>query len=114
MDQASSNIIVSIKFSLLLGIFSPSIAKTWRGLKQPSFSGLIARSGSRCQAVRSLLSKSFLRPYICSRKTIDASKPAFKPRKVKKQSDAKYRDRAAERRGGEGNDYAQANFFVPI
>ncbi|KIK08830.1 hypothetical protein K443DRAFT_493192 [Laccaria amethystina LaAM-08-1] len=40
-------------------------------------------------------------------KTIDASKPAFKPRKVKKQSDAQYRDRAAERRGGEGNDYAQ-------
>ena len=54
------------------------------------------------------------RPHICSRKTIDASKPAFKPRKVKKQSDAKYRDRAAERRGGEGNDYAQAIFFVPI
>ncbi|KAJ7286006.1 hypothetical protein C8J57DRAFT_1461262 [Mycena rebaudengoi] len=40
------------------------------------------------------------------RKTIDASEPAFKPRKVKK-SDAKYRDRAAERRVGEGNDYAQ-------
>ncbi|KAJ7782040.1 hypothetical protein DFH07DRAFT_394684 [Mycena maculata] len=42
-----------------------------------------------------------------ARKTVDASEPAFKPRKVKK-SDGKYRDRAAERRvGGEGNDYAQ-------
>ncbi|KAJ7654451.1 hypothetical protein DFH06DRAFT_1269950 [Mycena polygramma] len=41
-----------------------------------------------------------------SRKTVDASEPAFKPRKVKK-SEGKYRDRAAERRVGEGNDYAQ-------
>ncbi|KAK7025231.1 hypothetical protein R3P38DRAFT_1064385 [Favolaschia claudopus] len=41
-----------------------------------------------------------------ARKTIDASEPAFKPRKVKK-SEGKYRDRAAERRVGEGNDYAQ-------
>ncbi|KAJ6619857.1 hypothetical protein B0H10DRAFT_1792606, partial [Mycena sp. CBHHK59/15] len=39
-------------------------------------------------------------------KTIDASESAFKPRKVKK-SDGKYRDRAEERRVGEGNDYAQ-------
>ncbi|KAJ7696578.1 hypothetical protein B0H17DRAFT_402130 [Mycena rosella] len=41
-----------------------------------------------------------------TRKTVDASEPAFKPRKVKK-SEGKYRDRAAERRVGEGNDYAQ-------
>ncbi|KAJ6485102.1 hypothetical protein C8R47DRAFT_1196993 [Mycena vitilis] len=40
------------------------------------------------------------------RKTVDASEPAFKPRKVKK-SEGKYRDRAADRRVGEGNDYAQ-------
>ncbi|TFK39822.1 RED-like protein N-terminal region-domain-containing protein [Crucibulum laeve] len=39
-------------------------------------------------------------------KTVDASQPAFKPRKVKKNSDLKYRDRAAERRVGDGNDYA--------
>ncbi|KAG6842667.1 hypothetical protein H0H87_011269, partial [Tephrocybe sp. NHM501043] len=39
-------------------------------------------------------------------KTIDASQPAFKPRKVKK-TDGQYRDRAAERRGGEEGDYAQ-------
>ncbi|KAG5647874.1 hypothetical protein DXG03_007798 [Asterophora parasitica] len=38
---------------------------------------------------------------------IDASQPAFKPRKVKKGGEEKYRDRAAERRVGEGNDYAQ-------
>ncbi|KAF9073308.1 RED-like protein N-terminal region-domain-containing protein [Rhodocollybia butyracea] len=37
---------------------------------------------------------------------ISANEPAFKPRKVKKL-DGKYRDRAAERRVGEGNDYAQ-------
>ncbi|KAJ7334236.1 hypothetical protein DFH08DRAFT_1083646 [Mycena albidolilacea] len=41
-----------------------------------------------------------------ARKTIGASEPAFKPRKVKK-ADGKYRDRAAERRVGEGNDYAE-------
>ncbi|KAJ7043694.1 hypothetical protein C8F04DRAFT_1251092 [Mycena alexandri] len=41
-----------------------------------------------------------------ARKTLDASEPAFKPRKVKK-AEGKYRDRAAERRVGEGNDYAQ-------
>ncbi|KAJ7623165.1 hypothetical protein FB45DRAFT_869833 [Roridomyces roridus] len=39
------------------------------------------------------------------RKTVDASEPAFKPRKVTKT--LKYRDRAAERRVGEGNDYAE-------
>ena len=45
------------------------------------------------------------------RQTADASKPAFKPRKVKKDqvpaAGPKYRDRAAERLRGEGNDYAQ-------
>ncbi|KAF9224007.1 hypothetical protein BS17DRAFT_780343 [Gyrodon lividus] len=35
-----------------------------------------------------------------------STESAFKPRKVKK-ADLKYRDRAAERRGGVGNDYAQ-------
>jgi hypothetical protein len=30
----------------------------------------------------------------------------FKPRKVKKTADSKYRDRAAERRGG-ANEYAE-------
>ncbi|KAJ7180741.1 hypothetical protein C8R46DRAFT_1319012 [Mycena filopes] len=40
------------------------------------------------------------------RSRVDASQPAFKPRKVKK-AEGKYRDRAAERRVGEGNDYAQ-------
>ncbi|KAJ4481819.1 RED-like protein N-terminal region-domain-containing protein [Lentinula lateritia] len=38
--------------------------------------------------------------------TISSSEPAFKPRKVKK-AEGRYRDRAAERRVGEGNDYAQ-------
>ncbi|KAJ3815262.1 hypothetical protein F5876DRAFT_85871 [Lentinula aff. lateritia] len=36
----------------------------------------------------------------------NSSEPAFKPRKVKK-AEGRYRDRAAERRIGEGNDYAQ-------
>ncbi|KAJ7224169.1 hypothetical protein GGX14DRAFT_648791 [Mycena pura] len=40
------------------------------------------------------------------RHTVNASGPGFKPRKVKK-SDEKYRNRAAERRAGEANDFAQ-------
>lgn len=43
------------------------------------------------------------------RKTIDSSETTFKPRKLKKQADSKYRDRAAERRVGEGNDYAHVH-----
>ncbi|KAF9563104.1 hypothetical protein CPC08DRAFT_633203, partial [Agrocybe pediades] len=39
-------------------------------------------------------------------KVVDASQPAFKPRNVKKTQDSRYRDRAAERRTGDGNDYA--------
>ncbi|KAH7907476.1 RED-like protein N-terminal region-domain-containing protein [Hygrophoropsis aurantiaca] len=35
-----------------------------------------------------------------------AAEPAFKPRKLK-SADLKYRDRAAERRDGNGNDYAE-------
>ncbi|KAG6888665.1 hypothetical protein C0995_006783 [Termitomyces sp. Mi166 len=41
-------------------------------------------------------------------KALDASQPAFKPRKVKKNAiEGQYRDRAAERREGLGGDYAQ-------
>ncbi|KAF8906267.1 RED-like protein N-terminal region-domain-containing protein [Gymnopilus junonius] len=40
------------------------------------------------------------------KKTVDASQPAFKPRNVKKPQESKYRDRASERRTGNGNDYA--------
>ncbi|KAK0239148.1 hypothetical protein EDD85DRAFT_732762, partial [Armillaria nabsnona] len=43
-------------------------------------------------------------------KTISASEPAFKPRKVKKEG--KYRDRAAERRVGGENDYAQVEAIL--
>ncbi|KAF5373314.1 hypothetical protein D9615_007429 [Tricholomella constricta] len=53
---------------------------------------------------------SFLPGFSASKpkaKVIDASQPAFKPRKLKKGTDEKYRDRAAERRVGDGNDYAQ-------
>jgi RED-like protein N-terminal region len=45
------------------------------------------------------------------RKIIDSSETAFKPRKLKKQGDSKYRDRAAERRVGEGNDYAHVTHY---
>jgi hypothetical protein len=38
---------------------------------------------------------------------VEASQPAFKPRKVNQEKEARYRDRAAERRVGEGNDYAE-------
>ena len=47
--------------------------------------------------------------YYNRRKVIDASEPAFKPRKVKNAGDLKYRDRAAERRVGEGNDFADVS-----
>ncbi|KAH7926037.1 hypothetical protein BV22DRAFT_389638 [Leucogyrophana mollusca] len=40
------------------------------------------------------------------RKAPKADEPAFKPRKLKK-NELKYRDRAAERRDGGGNDYAE-------
>lgn len=41
---------------------------------------------------------------------MDASQPAFKPRNVKKTQGSKYRDRASERRVGDGNDYAQVRW----
>ncbi|KIL69286.1 hypothetical protein M378DRAFT_176190 [Amanita muscaria Koide BX008] len=46
-------------------------------------------------------------PSAAKPKAIDASQPAFKPRKVKKVSESRYRNRAAERRHGGGNDYAE-------
>ncbi|KAL1756584.1 RED-like protein N-terminal region-domain-containing protein [Schizophyllum commune] len=45
-------------------------------------------------------------------KAVDASKPAFQPRKVKKQTEGKYRDRASERREGKASDYAQAEALL--
>ncbi|KAK7061030.1 C-24(28) sterol reductase [Paramarasmius palmivorus] len=42
--------------------------------------------------------------------TISSSEAAFKPRKVKKSD--RYRDRAAERRLGEGNDYAEVEALL--
>ncbi|KAF4592937.1 hypothetical protein EYR38_008643 [Pleurotus pulmonarius] len=49
---------------------------------------------------------------ISKHKIVDASQPAFQPRKVKKVSNAEYRDRASERRGGKGNDYAQVEALL--
>lgn len=43
---------------------------------------------------------------------MDASQPAFKPRNMKKAQDSKYRDRAAERRVGDGNDYAHVCLII--
>ena len=45
-------------------------------------------------------------------KAVDAPKPAFQPRKVKKQTEGKYRDRASERREGKASDYAQAEALL--
>ncbi|KAL1747631.1 hypothetical protein HDZ31DRAFT_72140 [Schizophyllum fasciatum] len=45
-------------------------------------------------------------------KAADASQPAFKPRKVKKSAESKYRDRATERREGKASDYAQAEALL--
>ncbi|KAK0466989.1 uncharacterized protein EV420DRAFT_1636023 [Desarmillaria tabescens] len=66
-------------------------------MDQDSFRQLLQSSSSRATPSS--------RPGVKQAKTISASEPAFKPRKIKKE--AKYRDRAAERRVGGGNDYAQ-------
>ncbi|KAK0202564.1 hypothetical protein DFS33DRAFT_1384927 [Desarmillaria ectypa] len=71
-------------------------------MNQDSFRQLLQSSSSR--AVPSS------RPGVKQAKTISSSEPAFKPRKVKKE--AKYRDRAAERRVGGGNDYAQVEAIL--
>ncbi|KAK0438104.1 RED-like protein N-terminal region-domain-containing protein [Armillaria borealis] len=71
-------------------------------MDQDSFRQLLQISSSRAAPSS--------RPGVKQAKTISASEPAFKPRKVKKE--AKYRDRAAERRVGGGNDYAQARIVV--
>ncbi|KAJ6581606.1 hypothetical protein B0H19DRAFT_513828 [Mycena capillaripes] len=80
-------------------------------MDQDSFRRLLASgSGSTSKQSQAQRSRgSLLVPgstAASARKTVDASEPAFKPRKVKK-SEGKYRDRAAERRVGEGNDYAE-------
>ncbi|KAF6761607.1 RED-like protein N-terminal region-domain-containing protein [Ephemerocybe angulata] len=43
---------------------------------------------------------------------VEAAQPAFKPRKVKETKDSKYRDRASERRQGEGNDFAHVEALL--
>ncbi|TFY66261.1 hypothetical protein EVG20_g4837 [Dentipellis fragilis] len=43
---------------------------------------------------------------------VAASEPAFKPRKVKKSGDSKYRDRATERRIGKESDYAKVEALL--
>ncbi|KAJ7601024.1 hypothetical protein C8J56DRAFT_911885 [Mycena floridula] len=63
------------------------------------------------ESFRRLLQESASAPKLAAasskpKKTINASEPAFKPRKVTK-SDKKYRDRAAERRDGQDNEYAE-------
>ncbi|KAJ7446710.1 RED-like protein N-terminal region-domain-containing protein [Mycena latifolia] len=76
-------------------------------MDQDSFRRLLeSGSGGSKQSQRSRGSLLVAGTATSTRKTVDASEPAFKPRKVKK-SEGKYRDRAAERRVGEGNDYAQ-------
>ncbi|KAJ7917486.1 hypothetical protein B0H13DRAFT_2231392 [Mycena leptocephala] len=70
------------------------------GLLSP-FTRIRLRSGSSSSRQAQKSRGSLLVPgstAASARKTVDASEPAFKPRKVKK---------AAERRVGEGNDYAQ-------
>ncbi|KAL1685057.1 RED-like protein N-terminal region-domain-containing protein [Schizophyllum commune] len=61
---------------------------------------------------RALTSSLALLPPRWTSKAVDASKPAFQPRKVKKQADGKYRDRASERREGKASDYAQAEALL--
>ncbi|KZP25530.1 hypothetical protein FIBSPDRAFT_1041369 [Athelia psychrophila] len=78
-------------------------------MDQESFRKLLQapRVGASSAAVSrgSLLTSASTSKSGSKTKTISASEPAFKPRKLKKAGD--YRDRAAERRVGEGNDFAQ-------
>ncbi|KAL9714134.1 hypothetical protein Ac2012v2_002443 [Leucoagaricus gongylophorus] len=82
-------------------------------MDQDSFRSLLSGSGSTSQTtVESGPRGSPLINTSAKPKQIHASKPAFKPRKVKKTNEGKYRDRAAERREGEGNDYAHVESIL--
>ncbi|KAF8967607.1 RED-like protein N-terminal region-domain-containing protein [Flammula alnicola] len=78
-------------------------------MDQDSFRQLLQtpRPGSSSALGAGLRSRGSLLAVPPKKKTVDASQPAFQPRNVKKTQDSKYRDRAAERRVGGGNDYAQ-------
>ncbi|KAG6813845.1 hypothetical protein H0H92_006789 [Tricholoma furcatifolium] len=74
-------------------------------MDQDSFRRLLQTSRAAGSSSSSIsgFTKSQAKP-----KTVEASQPVFKPRKVKKNgNDAQYRDRAAERREGAEGDYAQ-------
>ncbi|KAF5387327.1 hypothetical protein D9757_005732 [Collybiopsis confluens] len=79
-------------------------------MDQDSFRQLISSGGSpqasNSQPRDPLFVKTKVTKISTKSTTVNASGHAFQPRKVKK-NDGKYRDRAAERRDGEGNDYAQ-------
>nr|GAT60020.1 predicted protein [Mycena chlorophos] len=88
-------------------------------MDQDSFRKLLgSQSGASGQRSRG----SLLPSKSSTSKSVAASEPAFKPRKLKKAGDAgdkekekdkeKYRNRAAERRAGEGNDYAQVEAIL--
>ncbi|KAG8221014.1 RED-like protein N-terminal region-domain-containing protein [Butyriboletus roseoflavus] len=78
-------------------------------MDQDAFRNLLASSrrsqANAKQAVPTTRQKALVANFPPST-TSTPSEPAFKPRKVKK-TESKYRDRAAERRDGVGNDYAQ-------
>jgi len=93
-------------------------------LQTPRLSGSSTTVGT-AQGSRGSLLANASKPCVCTyckkiaaiftasqRKAIDSSETAFKPRKLKKQADSKYRDRAAERRVGEGNDYAHVPRYI--
>ncbi|TEB33182.1 hypothetical protein FA13DRAFT_1730943 [Coprinellus micaceus] len=66
---------------------------------------------SSASAKKASTSRGSLLATAAKPKKIDSSEPAFKPRKVKTK-DSKYRDRASERRHGEGNDYAHVEALL--
>ncbi|KAL9713578.1 hypothetical protein Ac2012v2_003189 [Leucoagaricus gongylophorus] len=79
-------------------------------MDQDSFRSLLSGSGSTSQTtVESGPRGSPLINTSAKPKQIHASKPAFKPQKT---NERKYRDRAAERREGEGNDYAHVESIL--
>ncbi|KAG2011814.1 hypothetical protein CC2G_011885 [Coprinopsis cinerea AmutBmut pab1-1] len=73
-------------------------------MDQDSFRSLLSSGAS--SSSRTPIGRSSSKPTVSKAKTIDASQPAFKPRKVKPNAESKYRDRATERRLGQAHDFA--------
>ena len=92
-------------------------------MDQESFRQLLSTTGASSSKSASNVSSGHVRGSLLAatdgtskkkkQKTADALQPAFKPRTLKKSANGDaYRDRAAERRLGVNNDYAQVRLLL--